>query len=48
MSLNDDQVESHMRPGKLGELEPVVTFLEGADEKDEAYVQGQYFCRFGS
>ena len=33
--LNDDEVERHMGPGKLGELETVVAFLQGYDEVDE-------------
>lgn len=36
MGLNDDQVERHMRPCELGELEPVLSFLQGRDEEDEA------------
>lgn len=35
--LDYDQVESHVRPGELSELEAVVALLEGADEEDEAY-----------
>ena len=33
--LHNDQVERHMCPGELGELELVVPFLERADEEDE-------------
>lgn len=36
MRLYDDQIESHMRPCKLGKLESVVALLEGSDEEDEA------------
>lgn len=36
VSLNDDQVERHMRPSELGKLEPVLSFLQGRDEEDEA------------
>lgn len=34
--LHDDQIERHVRPRKLGELESIVTLLERADEEDEA------------
>jgi hypothetical protein len=34
--LYDDQVESHVGPGELGELELVVAFLERANEEHEA------------
>lgn len=33
--LHDDQIERHMCPGPLGELEAVVALLERCDEKDE-------------
>lgn len=33
--LHDDQVERHVRPGPLGELEAVVALLQGCDEEDE-------------
>lgn len=36
MSLDDDEVQSHVRPGKLGELEFKVTGLKSGDEEDEA------------
>ena len=35
MSLYNDQIQGHMRPGKLGELEAVVAFLEGANKEDK-------------
>ena len=41
MRLNNDQVEGHVRPRKLGELEAVVAFLERADEEDKA-CQGDF------
>lgn len=37
MGLHNDEVESHMRPGKVGELELVVSSLERGDEKNEAW-----------
>ena len=36
MGLYDDQVEGHVRPGELGELEAIVTFLKGANKEHEA------------
>lgn len=33
--LDYDQIESHMSPGKLGELEPIVPLLQRANEEDE-------------
>ena len=36
MGLYDDQVESHVRPGELGELEAVVAFLERANKEDKS------------
>lgn len=33
MGLYDDQVEGHVRPGELGELEAVVTFLKRGDKE---------------
>jgi hypothetical protein len=36
VGLEDDEVESHVRPSKVGELELVVTGLERCDEEDEA------------
>jgi hypothetical protein len=38
VGLNDNQVESHVSPSKLSELELVVTLLERANEKDEAWI----------
>lgn len=35
--LHDNQVESHVSPGELGELELVVTLLERTNEEDEAW-----------
>ena len=37
VGLEDDEVEGHVRPGEVGELELVVAGLEGCDEKDEAW-----------
>jgi len=37
MSLDDNEVESHVCPCELGELELVVSFLEGAHKEDEAH-----------
>lgn len=34
--LDVDQVQGHMRPCKLGELEPVMPLLERTDEENEA------------
>lgn len=36
VGLDDDQVEGHVRPRKVGELELVVAGLERGDEEDEA------------
>lgn len=36
VGLDDDEVEGHVGPGELGELELVVAGLEGGDEEDEA------------
>lgn len=36
--LHDNQVESHVSPGELSELELVVTLLKRTDEEDEAWV----------
>lgn len=36
VGLYDDEKEGEMCPGELGELETVMTLLEGADEEDEA------------
>jgi hypothetical protein len=36
VGLSDDQEESHMRPGKLGELELVMALLQRIYEEDEA------------
>ena len=35
--LHDNQVESHVSPSELSELELVVALLERADEEDEAW-----------
>ena len=37
VGLHHDQVEGHVGPAELGELESVVAFLEGADEEDKAH-----------
>lgn len=37
MRLDNDKIERHMRPCKLGELESVVAGLKGCDEENEAY-----------
>lgn len=37
VGLDDDEVERHVGPGELGELEFVVAFLEGTDEEDETW-----------
>lgn len=39
VGLDDDQVERHMGPGELGELEAVVALLQGADEEDETWLR---------
>ena len=36
MRLHNDEVQSHMSPGELRELETVMALLEGANEEDEA------------
>lgn len=36
VSLNDDQIERHVRPSKLCELELIVALLERNDEEDES------------
>jgi len=36
--LHDDEVERHVGPGKLGELELVVARLKRGDEEDETCV----------
>lgn len=36
MSLHNNQVQCHMRPGKVGKLELVVSSLERHDEEDKA------------
>ena len=33
MGLYDNEVEGHVRPGELGELEAVVTFFKGCDKE---------------
>lgn len=35
--LHDDQIQCHVGPGELGELEPVVTLLQRSHEENEAY-----------
>ena len=35
MGLYDNEVEGHMRPGKLGKLEAVMTFLQRANKEHE-------------
>jgi hypothetical protein len=34
--LTNDEEESHVGPGKLGELKLVMAFLQGVDEEDKA------------
>ena len=36
MSLDDDQIQSHVRPGELGKLEAIMAFRERANKEDEA------------
>jgi hypothetical protein len=36
VSLNNDQVQSHVGPSKLGELESVVALLQRPDEEHES------------
>jgi hypothetical protein len=36
VSLADDEVQGHVRPGKVGELKLVVAGLEGSNKEDEA------------
>ena len=36
VGLHDDEIQGHVCPGELGELEAVVTGLEGGDKEDEA------------
>ena len=36
MGLYHDQVESHVCPGELGELESIMAFLKRANEEHEA------------
>lgn len=38
MSLNHNEVQSHVCPGKVGELELVVTSLKRSDKEDESYI----------
>lgn len=40
MGLNDDEVQRHVRPCKVGKLELVVSGLERCDEEDEACSDG--------
>jgi hypothetical protein len=35
--LSDNEEQSHVSPGELGELKLVVSFLQGEDEEDEAW-----------
>ena len=35
MGLYDDQIEGHVRPGELGELEAIVAFLERGNKEDK-------------
>lgn len=42
MRLDDDKIERHMCPCKLGELESVVAGLKGCDEENETYRAGQH------
>ena len=35
MGLYDYEVEGHVRPGELGELEAVVAFFKGGDKENE-------------
>ena len=37
VGLNHDQVEGHVCPAELGELEAIVAFLQGANEEDETH-----------
>lgn len=37
MGLDDDQIEGHVCPSELGELESVVPFFKRADKEDEAH-----------
>jgi len=37
VGLDDNQVESHVGPGELLELELVVALFQGDDEEDEAH-----------
>lgn len=38
MSLNHNEVQSHVCPSKVGELELVVTSLKRSDKEDESYI----------
>lgn len=40
VSLNNNQIQSHMGPSKLGELESVVALLQRSDKEDESYQRG--------
>lgn len=46
--LNDDEVQSHVCPCEVGELESVVTSLKRCDEEDEAYFWSETAIREGS
>ena len=37
MGLYDDQVEGHMRPGELGKLKAVMTFLKRTNKEHEPW-----------
>ena len=37
MRLHHDEVQRHVRPGKVGELKLVVAGLESCNKRDEAY-----------
>lgn len=37
MSLHDNQVQRHVSPSKLGELETIMAFLQRGHEEDEPY-----------
>jgi hypothetical protein len=38
MSLNHNEVQSHVCPSKVGELELVMTSLKRSDKEDESYI----------
>lgn len=39
VGLDDDKVQCHVRPSKVGELELVVAGLQRGDEEDESWIQ---------